>query len=281
MLKYDYHEQGALGSQNICRSPVDHDSDLRTGSLWRNIRGMKSIFITGTDTGVGKTVLTAALLDLIRVRGVDAVPVKPVQTGCEELDGVRQGPDLDFCLRAAAMHPSPAQAARWCPVRLHAPASPHLAAQREGRTLSARDLAHSVTAAVEGHDAALVEGAGGLLVPLNAEETILDLMVELDFPVLVAARPALGTLNHTLLTLEALAHRRLEVLGVVLLACSPEPPGYIEADNLATLCARAEVPVFGPLPWLPGLADDPDPGPRLRAATEPLLGPLCTTWLQT
>ena len=195
---------------------------------------MTGLFITGTDTGIGKTLVTATLLAWLRSRGRVALPVKPVQTGWPAAD------DVGAALRAAGLGVPPACLRRLTPFRYRLAASPHLAAR--GRLTAAR-LAAATRRAVPAATCALVEGAGGVLVPLNATETQRDLMARLKLPVLLVARAALGTLNHTLLSLEALRAARLDVRGVVLNQRAGEPWGRIERDNLHTLAARAGCPV--------------------------------------
>jgi dethiobiotin synthetase len=164
---------------------------------------MKGVFVTGTDTGVGKTVLSAALM---AAAPGDVLYAKPVQSGFPEDD------DRDEVLRLAGL---PAERAPDLGVKLRAPVSPHHAARLEGIALAAADL----RARLERHAPAtctwIVEGAGGLLSPLSERETMLDLARELDLPVVVAAGVRLGAINATLLTLRALEAARVPCLGVV------------------------------------------------------------------
>ena len=195
---------------------------------------MTGLFVAGTDTGIGKTLITATLLAWLRRRGRVALPVKPVQTGWPADD------DVGAALRAAGLLVQPALLRRLTPFRYRLAASPHLAAR--GRLTVAR-LAAATREAVPATTFALVEGAGGVLVPLNGTETQRDLMAALTLPVLLVTRAGLGTLNHTLLSLEALRAVKLNVLGVVLNQRPGESWGRIERDNLHTLAARAGCPV--------------------------------------
>jgi malonyl-CoA O-methyltransferase len=158
---------------------------------------MRGVFVTGTDTDVGKTVVSAWL-----VRALDADYWKPVQAG---LDGET---DSDVVLRLAGLAPARIHASAY---RLEAPLSPHEAARREGVRidLSRFELPASPRPIV-------VEGAGGLLVPLNDRALIADLIARLGLPAVLVARSTLGTINHTLLSLEALRARRIPCLGVVI-----------------------------------------------------------------
>ncbi len=212
---------------------------------------MTGLFVTGTDTGVGKTVAAAALLSLMRSGGSRAVPMKPVQTGCEMRDGRLSAPDGEFCAAMAG--------AEWeeemSPHRFEPACSPHLAAQRAGVEVSLGDIAGDFDRLSKRYDAVVVEGAGGILVPISNSRTMLDLMMLLKLPVVLVARLGLGTLNHTLLSLRELRRARLEVRGVVFCDTTPVTAGYIETDNRTTVANLGDVRLLAHLPFLPGLAD--------------------------
>jgi dethiobiotin synthetase len=157
---------------------------------------MNSLFVTGTDTDVGKTVVTAALVAAARAAGRDVVPMKPVQTGCTAHDGQLSAPDLDFVLRMAGL--SAAEQDLMCPYRFVPPCSPHLAALQAQQPISLSLIGDAYTSLQDAHDAVIVEGAGGCRVPLGPTADMRDLACALDLDVVVAARPGLGTLNHTL-----------------------------------------------------------------------------------
>lgn len=220
-------------------------------------------FITGTDTGVGKTLAAAAVLARLRESGLDAVPCKAVQTGCTADE---PNPDLDLCLRLNGLTAEPEMA----PYRFALPASPHLAAAREGRRIDLDTLVATIRRLRGRHDAVVVEGAGGVLVPLDDEATMLDLMVALALPVLLVARPGLGTLNHTLLSVAQLRGAGLTVAGILFSDADGAPWGEIEQDNLATLAARTRVPFVSVLPHLP---DGLSPA-EFRERTAEALAPL-------
>lgn len=197
-----------------------------------------AFFVSGSGTDVGKSVATAALLRALRQAGLTAQAVKPVQTGVE--DAARQG-DAALYARAVADLPAvaPSPAATLHSFRL--PASPHLAAAREGRRLNVADLRRDImahwragTAALpgeEGRVVLLLEGAGGVRVPLNEREDTLDLMAALAVPVLLVARNGLGALNAARLTLDAVRDRGLVVAGFVLM----QPPETADADERLVL----------------------------------------------
>ena len=191
---------------------------------------LRGLFITGTDTGVGKTMVAAALMRRYRVRG-QLCYWKPIQTGTEnDTAAVRA---FGECSEDEIFDRG---------VRLPSPVSPHLAAALAGRPIEIDDL----VSATGGWDAGrrwLVEGAGGVLVPINERELMTDLMRKLGLPLLVVARSTLGTINHTLLTLEALRHRALRVAGVVMTG-DPNP------ENRRAIEQFGDVPVLGEMPRL-------------------------------
>ncbi len=193
------------------------------------------IFVTGTDTGVGKTVVASSLVSRFRAGGVDAVPMKPVQTGCRLAQGRPMAPDLAFCLNAAGLKPGRRDMADMAPYRLAPACSPHLAAKEAGVRVSLPVIERAFRRLSRAHEVVVVEGAGGVLVPLNDRNTMLDLMIRLGLPVLLVARPGLGTLNHTLLSLQALHGAGLTVLGVILNQATPGRWGRIEDDNVRTI----------------------------------------------
>ena len=215
---------------------------------------MRGLFVTGTDTGAGKSVLSACLVAALRAAGVPAGAHKPVLTGTEEPPG--PWPRDDELLAAV----SGAEAEEVAPLRFGPPVSPHLAAHLAGRPIEAATLLEGVRRASAVHPEMLVvEGVGGLTVPLNDTYLVCDLAADLGMPLLIAARPGLGTINHTLLTLRAARATGLDVLAVVLTPW-PAEAGLIERSNRETIerLGQVEVAVLGALPA-------PDPGLLARA----------------
>src|ERR1700681_2334973 len=197
---------------------------------------MKGLFVTGTDTGVGKTVAAVALMH--RYRG--SAPLcywKPIQTGIEIDDDTATVRRLGACTDEEVFGQG---------VRLPKPVSPHLAARWAGRRI---DLAELRGMLPRSDTSWIVEGAGGVLVPVNESQTMADWMACLALPVLIVARSGLGTINHTLLTLEVLRTRRLRVAGVVMI-------GESNPDNRAAIEQYGSVHVVGEMPVLTPL----DPG---------------------
>lgn len=215
---------------------------------------VRGFFVTGTDTGVGKTVASAALMHRLRAVG----PVrywKPVQTGIEADD------DTAMVGRLGACGPDEL----WTHgIRLERPVSPHLAARLAGTTIDVAALARQMPD--DGSARLIVEGAGGVLVPLDGTALMTDLIARLGLPVVIVSRSALGTINHTLLTIEALRRRALVVAGVIMVG----PPN---ADNRLAIEQYGDVMVLGELPMLDPLTPETlgawaraglDPRDRLR-----------------
>lgn len=206
------------------------------------------LFVTGTDTGAGKSVLAAAIVASLRRAGRRVVPVKPALTGLDEPDDNAPWP-LDHQLLAVAAGVDAASVAH---VTFGPPMSPHLAAELAGSPIDPAALVAATRAALDRAEVGVVEGVGGLLVPLALDPPYLvrDLARDLGLPLVVAARPGLGTINHTLLTLEAARAAHLDVRGVVLTPW-PSDPSEIERSNRETIAALGDVGV-ATLPPLPG-----------------------------
>jgi dethiobiotin synthetase len=218
---------------------------------------MRGLFVTGTDTGVGKSVASACLVAAMRAAGEPVRAYKPVLTGLDEPPTAPWPADHELLALAAATDPG-----QVAPLRFGPPASPHLAAALAGGEIDPQALIARALELGDGHTL-LVEGVGGLLVPLSDSFAVCDLAVALGLGVLVVARPGLGTINHTLLTLKAAREAGLTVVGV-LLSGWPEEPSMLELSNRETIATLGKVEVLT-LPLLAG----PDPA-VLAAAGEPL-----------
>ncbi|MFJ6698863.1 dethiobiotin synthase [Streptomyces sp. NPDC091272] len=199
---------------------------------------MSIIVVTGTNTDIGKTVVTAAVAALARAQGRRVVVLKPAQTG------VGPGEDGDAQVAAALAGADAVELARY-----PEPLAPATAARRAGLApVGPRDVADAARKLATEYDLVLVEGAGGLLVRLDgAGGTLADAARLLTAPVLVVAAPALGTLNSVQLTAEALRARGLEALGVVI-GCWPDRPGLAERCNVGELAEMAGAPLLGAVP---------------------------------
>lgn len=216
----------------------------------------RGVFITGTGTDVGKTVVTAAVMRGARTAGIDAVPFKPVQTGAVEAPDGLVAPDVAFVLAAGGWTPPRDEVAALSSFLYKPACSPHLAGRLAGRPVQVEAVLARAAELLSRHDSLIVEGAGGVMVPLNESQTMLDLMVALAMPVLVVALDGLGTINHTLLTLAVLRQAGLDVLGVVF--NQPESPGeadeFLRRDNPVAIAKFGGAAVLGVLPHVPSLA---------------------------
>jgi dethiobiotin synthetase len=199
---------------------------------------MRGLFVTGTDTEVGKTVVTAAVCASLAARGERVAAFKPVVTGLDDEPGDWPH-DHELLARVASAGQSPEDVA---PLRFGPPVSPHLAAELAGTTIEPHVLVRAARAAGEGADVLVCEGVGGLMVPLTTGYSIRDLALDLHLPLVIAARPGLGTINHTLLTIEAARAAGLVVKAVVMTPW-PDQPTTMELSNRRTIAQRGDVPV--------------------------------------
>lgn len=204
-----------------------------------------TFFVTGTDTGVGKTLCSAALLHALARRHVRVVGMKPVAAGLVEHRGALVSEDV-LALRAASTLAVPGELDN--PVALPEPLSPHLAARRAGRTVRIGDLLTPARALRARADALVVEGAGGWRVPLNDDETLADFAVALGAPVVLVVGLRLGCLNHALLTAEAIRRDGLPLAGWI--GNRIDPAMAAADENLAHLRATLDAPLLGVVPWL-------------------------------
>jgi len=226
---------------------------------------MRGCFVTGTDTGAGKTIVAAALCAALAAAGERVAAFKPVVTGIGEQPQPSAWPP-DHELLAAVTGARPEQVCS----RTFAPTvSPHLAAELAGVALDLGTLVAEARDAAAGADALVVEGVGGLLVPITAKHSVRDLAVALGLPLVIAARPGLGTINHTLLTIESARAAALDVRAVVLTPW-PAEPSVMQRSNRETIARLGAVEV-ATLPLVGGVGDLAGAG-----ATLPW-----TRWLQT
>lgn len=200
---------------------------------------MRGLFVTGTGTGVGKTILSAALLAAMSAAGVRVRAHKPVVTGLDEPSETGWAPDHKLLAGVAGMAPEEVAPLRYGPA-----VSPHLAAALAGETIDPADLVGRAHAAAISDGALIVEGVGGLLVPLANQLTVRDFAVALGLPVVIAASPGLGTINHTLLSIESARAAGLDVRAIVLTPW-PETPDEMERSNRETISRLGEIEVAG------------------------------------
>jgi dethiobiotin synthetase len=200
----------------------------------------RGIFITGTDTGVGKTVVAAVLARLLRMRGVKVGVMKPVTSGCREENGRLVSDDALLLSQAAGVPCSDDVA----PYLLREPVAPAEAAKIDGVMLDFGRIREAYDRLAAGHDYMIVEGAGGLMVPLAGGLLVADLARQLGLPLLVVARPDLGTINHTVLTCFAAQQMDLRVAGVVV-NNYPGAPGLAERSAPHQIGSLCGAPVLG------------------------------------
>src|SRR3954454_9848263 len=202
---------------------------------------MRGVFVTGTDTEVGKTVLAAAICAAAVAKGITVAAFKPVVTGLDEPAPHPWPRDHELLSQVTNAGQAPSEIA---PYTFGPAVSPHLAEQLSGAELDPDELVAKAHAQAEKADALVVEGVGGLLVPLAREYLVRDFAGELSLPVVIAARPGLGTISHSLLTIEAARAVALRDQAVVLTPW-PDQPSAMERSNMETIEHFGEVPVIG------------------------------------
>jgi dethiobiotin synthetase len=202
-----------------------------------------SCFVTGTDTEIGKTLVSSALLHALGQRGVRAAGMKPVAAGAELRDGVWHNEDVD-ALAAAA--PLKLPQSLMTPYLLRTPAAPHIAAAQEGAVIEPRNILEAYAQVRHQAEAVVVEGVGGFRVPLTDDFDTADLAQQLGLPVILVVGLRLGCISQALLTAEAIAARGLTLAGWVANTLDPAMPHM--ADNIDVIAKRIGAPLLGHLP---------------------------------
>jgi dethiobiotin synthetase len=202
----------------------------------------KGIFITGTDTGVGKTYIAQGLIRELRKTGVDVGIMKPAETGCRSRDG--------RLVPADALHLKNSSGVRDSielinPYRFTHALAPSVAAKLAGKAINPARIINSFRLLSQRHDFMIVEGAGGIMVPLSGKYLYLDLVAALRLPVVIVARPGLGTINHTLLTISAIKERHLRIAGMVINYAKGRKRGLAETTSPAVMEAISGVKILG------------------------------------
>jgi dethiobiotin synthetase len=212
----------------------------------------KGLFITSTDTGVGKTVITAGILGALRKRGADTIAIKPVQSGGILQENQIVSEDAFFYGTVTDL---PYTYRDLNPVCLKAALAPAVAAEIEGVNINLETILDHYQRISARHLLTLVEGAGGLLVPLiKTKITIADLAVKIGLPLLIVARPNLGTINHTCLTVEYAKSRGLKIAGIIINMYDYQNSGIAEKTNPGLIEKMSGVPVLGLVPKVEGLS---------------------------
>ncbi len=207
---------------------------------------IKGLFITGTDTGVGKTYVAAGIAKTLRSAKIDVGVMKPAETGCRSRSGKLIPRDAEALIRAAAVR-DPLSLVN--PYRFQAPVAPSVAAQMERKTIDPGKILKSFKTLSQRHRFMIVEGAGGIMVPLAQGYLFLDLAEALGLPVLIVARPGLGTINHTLLTIDAIRNRGIMIAGVVINDGQGGRKGLAEATSPAVIQGLSGVPIIGTIAY--------------------------------
>jgi dethiobiotin synthetase len=215
----------------------------------------KGLFITGTDTGVGKTLVTAGLAASLRSSGIDIGVMKPIETGYSP-----RSSDSAFLMRAAGVE-DPLDYIS--PYRFKFPLSPFAASTMEKIPIHLRKIEQAFHRLLRQHRGVLVEGAGGLLVPITRVSLMVDLALRLDLPLLIVSRTNLGTLNHTLLTVEVAKRRGIKVAGVIFNHLV-ERKGLAERTNPEVIKPFLDVPILGEIPYASFLKEKGLKGEKIR-----------------
>ncbi len=200
----------------------------------------RGVFITGTDTGVGKTIVAATLARILRLRGVNVGVMKPVTSGCLERNGELISEDAELLAWAAGVEYSD-EIAPYC---LRRPIAPVMAAEKDGVRINFNRITECYNRLAARHEFMIVEGAGGLMVPLAGGFMIADLVKQLDLPLLVVARSTVGTINHTVLTCLAATQMEIELTGVIVNRFPTDPKLAEDATShqIGSLCGA---PILG------------------------------------
>jgi dethiobiotin synthetase len=207
---------------------------------------IKGIFITGTDTGVGKTFVACGLINAMKEKGFSVCPMKPVESGCRTSKGKLVPSDTNKLIRAAGVT-EPIDLIN--PYRLKHPLAPSVAADIEGVKIDRRKILSAHNRLSKKYDMTVVEGAGGIMVPVYKKYLFLDLAKDLNIPVVVVSRPGLGTINHTLLTIEALRNKGLYISGVIINYSEKNRKGLSEKTNPEVIEKLGGITVLGSVPY--------------------------------
>ena len=231
------------------------------------MHSIPDLFIVGTDTGVGKSVVSLLLMQLFFAKGYHPFYLKPFQTGCTDPHDEDSDARFIYAHTNALKGRNPSESVIYCYPEAKAP---FIAAMKSGARIDLGVVRDAVKAKRERHSPLVVEGAGGLLVPVTREALMVDVVKELACRPLLVARAGLGTINHTLLSIEALRHRKLEPLGVIFVEPAPEPEDWdLVKENIEAIRIHGDIQVGG---LICGLSDFDKPPPPAYTAFENLLG---------
>ncbi len=210
-------------------------------------------FITGGDTGVGKTVIAGALIRVMRMWGIQACGMKPIETGCSRVGGVLFPSDGMYLKRVARMDEAINHITPCC---FETPVAPLVASEMEGSEIDIDMIKSEFGLLREKYRTVVVEGIGGVLVPIKRDYFVIDLIRELGLPLIVVSSPSLGTLNHTLLTVNYALREGIRVAGIIINFSKPSNGTIAEQTNPGILQEISPVPVIGTFPHLQNLDDE-------------------------
>ena len=208
---------------------------------------MQGYFITGTNTNVGKTVVTACLANLLKNQGENVGVMKPIETGVDPECSSSANSDAKFLIEVTGVQDALEDV---CPYRLKTPASPYQAAKIEGKELYLEKILERFRALQSKHSMMLVEGIGGLLVPIAQRYNVTDLALQMDLPLIIVSRIQIGTLNHTLLTINAARQHGLKVAGVILNPVHEGELDTIEEEQGSLIEEFSDTLILGTCPYI-------------------------------
>ncbi|WP_321416771.1 dethiobiotin synthase [uncultured Desulfobacter sp.] len=214
---------------------------------------MNGFFVAGTDTDAGKTIVTAALVRQMRMQGIDAVPMKVIQTGGGFThDGSPISPDFEVYCSASSFIWNGDEKKDMIPLSFCAPCSPHMASRMEGRTCDTGLVLAALKRLYAKHNLVIAEGTGGINVPLSGTITSLDLIKEMGLPIILVIRNVLGCINHALNTIQVLRLHKIPILGAVMTETSPSQDcdTFILEDNPEIIRMIGDLPILANLPFI-------------------------------
>ncbi len=214
---------------------------------------MKGIFITGTDTAVGKTVIASAIVRVLKARGISVAVMKPIESGCRR-EGDVLIPSDGVMLKEMAENDITLEEVT--PFRFENPLAPMVASEIEGTEVDERVIYDTIKELQEKYDYIVVEGVGGLMVPVKEGLMIVDIVRDTGLPLLIVASNRLGVINHTVLTVEAAKRRGIDIIGVVLNTPNPLRDDISLETNPLVLRRVLEVPLVGVFPFVNSISKE-------------------------
>ncbi len=213
----------------------------------------KGFFITSTDTGAGKTIIARAVIKVMQSLNIKVCAMKPIESGCAK-EGDVLIPYDGSLLRQAAHMEAPLRLVTPC--CFEKPLAPFAAAEIEGRTISIDEIKKAYFILQASHEAIVVEGIGGIMVPVTKDYYVVDLAKEFSLPLLIVIKPGLGTINHTMLTVNYALEAGLEVAGIVINYSRPPDNSLAEKTNPKVLEEICPIPIIGTFPYLKDVGED-------------------------